>query len=80
MSKKLTVIAISALFATAAAAGDIFTTLDVDKSGSISMSEAKVVPSLTKQWKALDTDANNELSTEEFAKSKLAVTSAPKKG
>ncbi|USD30239.1 EF-hand domain-containing protein [Pseudoalteromonas sp. SCSIO 43201] len=50
-----------------AMAGDDFAKYDADGSGTINMSEAKVNPNLVEQFKALDADANGELSETEFA-------------
>jgi Ca2+-binding EF-hand superfamily protein len=68
MSKKLLIITLVVLVSSVAVAGDIFKTLDVDNSGSISQAEAVTLPSLADQLKALDTNKNGELNTEEFAK------------
>ncbi|OHU94588.1 hypothetical protein BIW53_16140 [Pseudoalteromonas byunsanensis] len=52
---------------TTARASEVFTTLDADKDGAISLSESKALPSLMAHFKDLDTDANGSLSAEEFA-------------
>jgi Ca2+-binding EF-hand superfamily protein len=68
MSKKLMIVAVAILTSSTVFAGNTFTTLDVDKNSTISEAEATTMPSLVEQWKALDVDANGELSVEEFAK------------
>lgn len=71
MSKKLLIVALAVLASSVVIAGDAFTALDVDNSGTISQVEATALPSLADQWKALDTDENGELSAEEFSKYKV---------
>lgn len=77
MSKKLIIATLAALFSTVAVAGDAYSALDADKSGSISEAEAAALPGLTEQWKTLDADANGELSVEEFAKFETSEIPAP---
>ena len=83
MSKKLLIIALAALTYSVVAAADVFKTadafktIDADRSGSISTDEATVLPGLTEQWTALDTDANGELSVEEFAKFQVPKVPEP---
>ncbi|WP_234401359.1 EF-hand domain-containing protein [Pseudoalteromonas sp. T1lg23B] len=68
MKNNLITIAFFAMAASATAqASEVFTTLDADKDGAISLSESKALPSLMAQFKDLDTDANGSLSAEEFA-------------
>lgn len=68
MSKKLLIAVLAAMASGAVIAGDAYSALDADKSGSISEAEAAALPGLTDQWKKLDVDGNGELSKEEFAK------------
>jgi hypothetical protein len=68
MSKKLLIVALAVLASSVVVAGDEFTTLDVDNSGSISQAEAAALPSLLEQWTVLDVDENGELNADEFAK------------
>ncbi|CAM2005385.1 hypothetical protein [Acanthopleuribacter pedis] len=50
-------------------AGELtFETVDADKDGFISMTEAEGHAALLEQFKALDADADGQLSKEEFAK------------
>ncbi len=76
MSKKMLVLILGTLFATAASAADLFATLDTDQNGAISKDEASALPSLVEQWSALDTDASGDLSSEEFAVYQAAGTSS----
>ncbi|WP_456412396.1 hypothetical protein [Thiolapillus sp.] len=67
MSKKIVVAAMGALFAVAATAGNLFSTLDADYSGFISKDEAAAMPALVEKWKELDVDGSGDLSAKEFA-------------
>ncbi len=67
MSKKIIVAAMGALFAVAATAGNVFSTLDTDYSGFISKDEAAAMPGLADKWKELDADGSGDLSAKEFA-------------
>ncbi len=53
------------------ASSDLFDSLDVDKSGSISSSEASVHSVLSEMFATLDENADGELSYDEFAKAGL---------
>ncbi len=44
-----------------------FSTVDTDKSGDISSTEALSVPALVQQFSAVDRNADGELSEEEYA-------------
>ncbi len=46
---------------------DTYAALDADGSGTLSIEEAEVIPSLTENWETLDADASGELDIEEFA-------------
>jgi len=46
---------------------DTYAALDADGSGTLSATEAEVIPALTENWEALDVDASGELDIEEFA-------------
>ncbi|MCF6264248.1 MAG: hypothetical protein L3J24_11765 [Xanthomonadales bacterium] len=69
MTKKLLIIALTAMAAGIVIADDdAHAVLDTDNDGSISRAEATALPGLTEQFAALDTDVNDKLSVEEFAK------------
>ena len=73
MINKMILITAIALTSTAVSAADvIFTSLDADKNGAVSKTEAAKMPQLIDQWKALDLDGNNELNVEEFNKYKAS--------
>ncbi|MEJ6475158.1 calmodulin [Pseudoalteromonas piscicida] len=55
------------LVSASAMAGEDFAKYDGDGNGTISMSEAKVNPSLVEQFTQLDSNADGELSESEFA-------------
>ncbi len=68
MKKLLLAAALLAAPATAFAAAD-FAAVDADKSGAVSMEEAKAaLPDLTEEaFKAADKDGSGDLNAEEFA-------------
>ncbi len=69
MTKKLLIIALATMASGIVIAGDdAYSVLDADKNGSISKTEAAALPGLTEQFAYLDTDVNDELSVEEFAR------------
>ncbi len=76
MTNKLLILALAIAASGTAIAGDAYSALDADNSGSISLSEAAALPGLTEQFKALDADANDELSVDEFAKFETADAEA----
>ena len=51
-------------------AGSLFNAIDSDQNGTLTKDEALKMPLLIKQWKALDVDANEEITVEEFKKFK----------
>lgn len=53
--------------ATAFASDEQFTQLDADKSGTLSMEEAKAEPAVADAFAKLDSNADGALSHEEFA-------------
>ena len=77
MIKSLFLVLVAAMFSTTVIAGDTYTALDVDNSGSISEAEAAALPGLTDQWTTLDADANGELTMEEFARFETSEIKAP---
>ncbi len=68
MINKSMILALSIAASGAAIAGDAYSALDTDGSGSISIYEAAALPGLTDQFAILDADTNGELSVNEFAK------------
>lgn len=56
---------------------DTYAALDADGSGTLSASEAEVIPSLSENWEALDVDASGELDVEEFAAFELVEEETP---
>lgn len=67
--KKIFAILMATGLMTSAALAAEFTEVDADKSGAVSMDEAKAaMPELTAEaFNAADADRNGELSAEEFA-------------
>lgn len=59
-------LASSTAFAYALSESADFNTLDVDKDGVISKSEAVEFPKLIEHWAKLDANGDNELSLDEF--------------
>lgn len=68
MPKKYLLATLAILASSSVLAGDAYTKLDADKSGSISVEEAAALPGLSDQWKTLDADADGTLNVEEFAR------------
>lgn len=67
MNKKILTTVCALLISGLAVSGDVYTSLDTDQNGVISVSEAAAMPELSERWKEIDADANGELSAEEFA-------------
>ena len=68
MPKKYLLATLAILASSSVIAGDAYTKLDADNSGSISVAEAAALPGLTDQWKTLDANADGSLNVEEFAR------------
>ncbi len=64
--KQLTMLLIILFSASAFAAADVFSTLDVNNDNAISKEEAASLPGLINSWKQLDVNADDQLSSTEF--------------
>ncbi len=60
--------ALALVAAGTAQAGDAFSKLDADHSGTISQKEAAALPTLNKQWTQLDSNRDGSLDAAEFAR------------
>jgi hypothetical protein len=77
--KQLTMLLIILFSASAFAAADVFSTLDVNNDNAISKEEATSLPGLINSWKQLDVNADDQLSSTEFQEyaKTSGVTSTP---
>jgi hypothetical protein len=77
--KQLTMLLIILFSASAFAAADVFSTLDVNNDNAISKEEATSLPGLINSWKQLDVNADDQLSSTEFQEyaKTSEVTSTP---